>query len=433
MDAQTRQTFITLIQTEGWDRATILAYQMQLLERLCRHAREHVPFYRNRLKPLFGKDDAFDLFSWKSVPVLTREEAWRNRDALRADCVPPVMEPLILGSTTGSTGTPLPFYRSALSRTMAEAQLARALSWRKLGVLNPIAISKAVTGDAAGQEYQPGQFIPITDGPVTYVDFFLPAAGQAAHLRQIKPRLIITYPNVALGWIDAGYDFNGVHALVLTGEACTPEARARMEAAFDGHVVEMYSASEAGPIALEGPTVRGGEPILTVCEENVFLESPASGFSAERPQPVIVTPFYSYGTPLIRYAPGDYALFARGPAAETPGLRRIDRIVGRARNLFRRKDGTSFWPNLSGAKMMAIAAHTHRQLVQEDYDRFVMRVVFDAPPSPEQLAQIRDHVAEVVGFLEKGGGGDIVIEPVTAIDDGRTQGKAYENFICRIS
>ncbi len=428
MDQQTRQTFVTLIQTQLWPRDSILAYQMQLLERLCRHARAHVPFYRDsgRLAPLFGKDDDFDYYSWKGVPVLTRDEAWRNRDALRAETVPPVMEPLVLGSTTGSTGTPLPFYRTALSRTMAEAQLARALAWRQLGVLNPIAISKAVSGDAAGHEYQAGQFIPLTDGAVTYVDFFLPPKGQAAHLRQIAPRLIMTYPSVALSWIEAGYDFAGVHAVVLTGEACTSETRARIVAVFPGHVVELYSASEAGPIAVEGPTSRDGEPVLNVCEENVFLEIPAMGFSQQRPQPIVITPFYSYGTPLIRYAPGDYAIFARAPAKETPGLRRVDRIVGRARNLFRRRDGTSFWPSLSSAKMMAIAPHTHRQLIQEDYDRFVMRMVFDAPPSPGQLAQIRDHVADVTG------GGDILIEPMAAIDDGRTQGKAYENFICRI-
>ncbi|MEI9906012.1 MAG: hypothetical protein WDN06_20485 [Asticcacaulis sp.] len=207
MDQQTRQTFITLIQTQAWERAAIVAYQEQLLERLCRHARERVPFYRRRLDSLFGKDDAFDINAWKSVPVLTREEAWQNREALQADSVPAVMEPLIAGNTTGSTGTPLPFQRTQLSRTMAEAQLARALAWRKLGVLNPIAISKAVTGDAAGREHQTGEFIPVTDGAVTYVDFHLPPAGQAAHLRQVAPRLVITYPNVAVAWIAAGLRF----------------------------------------------------------------------------------------------------------------------------------------------------------------------------------------------------------------------------------
>ncbi len=77
--------------------------------------------------------------------------------------------------------------------------------------------------------------------------------------------------------------------------------------------------------------------------------------------------------------------------------------------------------------MMAIAPHTHRQLIQEDYDRFVMHVVFDAPPSPEQVTAMREHVAEVVGA------GDITVEAVDRIDDGRTQGKAYENFICRVA
>lgn len=424
MDQQTRQTLVTLFQTQLWDRRTIVDYQLRLLEQLCRHARDHVPFYRDsgRLKPLFGREDDFDPSAWKSVPVLTRAEAWRNREALTAEVVPEVMKPLVLGSTTGSTGTPLPFYRTAMSRVMAEAQLARALAWRGPGVLNPIVISKAVTGDAAGREsvLEPGETPETGDGPVHYVDFFLPPAEQVAQIQAIGPRFLFTYPNIALSWVEAGFDFAGVHALALTGETCLPETRAKIAARFRGPIVEVYSASEAGPIAIEG-----GDGGLNVCEENVFLESPAMDLG--RPHPIVITPFTSYGTPLIRYAPGDFAVFSTLSSAETPGLRRLDRIVGRVRNMFRRRGGEGFWPNLSGAKLMAIAPHTHRQLIQEDYDRFVMRVVFDAPPSAEQLAHVRAHVAEVVGA------GDITVEAVDRIEDGRNAGKAYENFVCKIA
>jgi len=426
MDQQTLQTFLALMQTQSWARKDIVAYQHQLLEKLCRHARAHVPFYRDsgRLDSLFRKADRFDMAGWKDVPVLTRMEAWRHRDSLHAQDVPSFMKPLVQGSTTGSTGTPLPFYRTALSRVMSEAQLARALAWRKLGVLNPIVFSKAVSGDHAGSEAPlgSGDQIRLTEGEVNFVDMLAPAADQVAQIRPIGPRLIVTYPNVALTWIEAGYDFDGVHALVLTGECCTAEMRERIEAAYAGPILDLYSTSETGPIAVEDADGRA----LSICEENIFMDEPASKAGRNRTAPVIVTPYYSFGTPLIRYAPGDYAEFGQGPARDAPALRRLERIVGRQRNLFRRRDGSGFWPNLSGAKLMTIARHTHRQLIQEDFGRFVMRIVFDTPPSPDQIAQIKAHVAEVTG------GNDIVVEPVDSIPDDRLRGKAYENFVCRI-
>jgi len=426
MDQQTQQTFLALMRTQSWAREDIAAYQHQLLEKLCRHARDQVPFYRDtkRLEPLFRKGGEFDMAGWRDVPVLTRTEAWQHRDDLHAADVPPFMKPLVLGGTTGSTGTPLPFYRSALSRLMSEAQLARALAWRKLGTLNPVVFSRPLTADVGGvpSPLKPGEQVQISDGEVHYVDILVPAAEQVAAIRAIRPRLVITYPSIAPGWIGAGYDFEAVHALVLTGECCTAEMRELIEAAYAGPILDLYSTSETGPIAVEGADGRA----LSICEENVFMDEPAGKTARKQPAQVIVTPYYSFGTPLIRYAPGDYAEFAAGPASETPALRRLTRIVGRGGDMFRRRDGTRYKPNISATRLMQIAPHTSRQLIQEDYGRFVLRAVFVAPPSPDQIAGLKRLVAEATG------GGDITVEAVAAIADERKLGKSYANFVCRM-
>ncbi|MEI9906011.1 MAG: hypothetical protein WDN06_20480 [Asticcacaulis sp.] len=111
--------------------------------------------------------------------------------------------------------------------------------------------------------------------------------------------------------------------MVLTGETCTPETRARIAAAFSGHIVELYSASEAGPIAVEGP-----DRALNVCEENVFLESPASGFSQQRPQPIVITPvlwLWHAADPLcagrLRYFRAGAGQGDAGPAPSRPHRR----------------------------------------------------------------------------------------------------------------
>ncbi|WP_162148535.1 hypothetical protein [Asticcacaulis sp. AC402] len=416
--------FETLMKTQTMSRDAIVAYQHGLLEKLCRHARLRVPFYRDSgcLDSLFD-GDRFDMSGWDKVPVLTREAAYANRRELTATEVPRFMAPLTPGQTSGSTGTPLPFLRTSLSSYASEALTARGLAWRGLGVGKPTAISKAVTGDVGAREA--GEPLQTQNGSVHFVNFFHKPLEQCAELDRIRPRLVISYPSIVHSWIlaDGGACLESVEAILLTGETCREETAQAIRAAFKGHVINLYSASEAGPMAIQGP--RGD---LKVCEENLWMEEPSAALSAEsrlRPHPVIITPYYAHATPLIRYAPGDYAIWGN-PDKATPGLRSLERITGRVRNMFKRPDGTLFWPNLSSVKLRKIAHFTHRQLIQESFERFVLRVVFDAPPDDGQVRQFQAHIAEVTGAR------DVVIEAVSGINDNRTNGKSYEDFICLI-
>ncbi|ESQ88263.1 hypothetical protein ABAC460_16520 [Asticcacaulis sp. AC460] len=420
MTPQGRQMFETFLKTQAMPREVVVPYQHGLLEKLCRHARVRVPFYRDtgRLDPLFD-GDRFDMAGWEQVPVLTREEAYANRLGLAASQVPAFMAPLSPGQTTGSTGTPLPFIRTSISRYVSEGLTERALAWRGLKSLKPVAMSKAVTGDVGSREG--GEPLKTRHGAVHFVDFTLAPPDQCREVAQIRPRLIISYPNIVHSWVqvDGGACLSGVDAIVLTGETCRDETLTAIRAAYKGHLINLYSCSEAGPVAIQGPK---GD--MKVCEENLWIEEPPVAKRAH-PHPVIITPYYAHATPLIRYAPGDYAIWGK-PDKATPGLRSLERVTGRLRNMFKRPDGSLFWPNLSGVKLMKIAAHTHRQLIQENFERFVLRIVFDAPASDEQLGQIRAHIAEVTGAKE------VVVDAVAAIADNRTRGKSYENFICLI-
>ena len=60
--------------------------------------------------------------------------------------------------------------------------------------------------------------------------------------------------------------------------------------------------------------------------------------------PVVVTPLFAFATPLIRYAPGDYVRFSTAAPKRAPGLRRLEAVIGRARNLLRLPDGRPFFP-----------------------------------------------------------------------------------------
>ena len=109
----------------------MLAYQAGLAEQLVRHARAHVPYYRDhgRLDVLFTPDDKIDWNRWEEVPVLTRVEAQKNAEALYSEFIPENCGPVITGYTTGSTGTPLRYRITANLADVGSAMIERGYVW----------------------------------------------------------------------------------------------------------------------------------------------------------------------------------------------------------------------------------------------------------------------------------------------------------------
>src|SRR4051812_37808144 len=68
----------TLARTEKFDAAELLHFQTNHLKHFLSFAHLKVPFYKERLAPLFRKDGSVDLAHWHDIPVLTRAEVQKN-------------------------------------------------------------------------------------------------------------------------------------------------------------------------------------------------------------------------------------------------------------------------------------------------------------------------------------------------------------------
>src|SRR5215475_6702891 len=125
MDQVIRPFLGTLRRTQFLARERLLDYQHGLLNRLLRHARLHVPFYRDsrRLDPLFRRDGSIDWERWQEVPILTREDVQSNGAMLQSDHVPDQHGRVWSKSTSGSTGEPLTVMQTDLSGGFAWAGL----------------------------------------------------------------------------------------------------------------------------------------------------------------------------------------------------------------------------------------------------------------------------------------------------------------------
>jgi len=359
MSELTQTFFETLLRTQRQSPERTLYYQRRLLERLVRHARATVPYYRDsgRFDALFTKDNGIDWERWGEVPILTRPEAQANSDALYAESVPAECGEIRTGTTSGSTGRPLAFRTNTLQAAANTAVQERGYVWA--GMPEKLSVGWILGTKPGEGQYPMGTLYTTTIRGATrgihQLSVETTLEQQCDWLTRIRPDVVMGYPG-ALTLIAcnlpralANHRFRLV---VCVGEVVTPQKRANLEAGFGCPMMELYSGSEFGIVAVEDRSV--GRQLVS--EETLLLEfnrrtdsALLDGNLAE----LIVTPFYNYAMPLIRYAPGDFAEVDSAPAPDDRTLRRLVRIAGRDRDFFVLPSGRRWWPQISRSKFLA--------------------------------------------------------------------------------
>jgi len=378
MDALADAFLQALLKTQHLSRDAMRAYQHDLMAGLVRHARARVPFYGDgRLDPIFRADDSIDWERWGEVPILRRVEAQANAERLYAAEVPPECGAVIVGYTSGSTGRPLAFRLNSLMAAAGTALLERGLVWAGLPSAERLAW---IRYDYAGlMPYPDGAAYQAEVRGTTRVIHTLSVAtaveDQGRWLARIRPEIVMGYPNAlalvgqALPAELAGHPFRLV---ICNGEAASDDVRAAIERAFGCPTMNLYSASEIGTIAVED----SGSRDLYVADEAVLAETAATADAHDEPlHELIVTPFYNYAMPLIRYAPGDSVSFATTPAPDARTLRRLARVGGRDRNAFVLPSGRRWWPTYVVRLVGRYLACEQIQFAQTGAERIEVRFV----------------------------------------------------------
>lgn len=379
----TQRFYQTLASSQNRPRGQVAAYQAKLLEKLARHAATTVPFYTDgkRLAPLFRADGSYDPQGWPMVEPLTRREAHENEDRLLARSVPPEMLPTHVDVTSGSTGTPLHVTHTLLARVSGRAMLGRLVTWHDGGTAaQRVATIKSIA-KAQAELVAPGNLIVPTG---------LALNAQIAALKDFRPTLVVTYPNALINLIEQdGEALASVKLAVVTGELFSQAMRGRLAELTRMRVANLYSSTETGPIAMDDP-----QGLMRVCEENAFVEH--GPLVVKNASQALVTPFYSFAMPLIRYAPGDLIGTLRETEGEFSGLRVLDAVHGRQRTLLRSPPGEMFFFGLRASDLTRILDYRDWQLIQHDRSRATFRIAVPEMPSDEAKAKLH---ALVSGML----------------------------------
>jgi phenylacetate-CoA ligase len=393
--------------TQWLSKEELRACQASRVSELLLHARKTTDFYKNRLDVDLGSPAGIEK-TWSDIPILTRADALKHRSKLMSRKTPRASGPVIEGRTSGSTGTPFKYKTSAASLVVARALTERMLRWWSVDGNKSFA---QIAGDSKGVAPPPegrttyGWHSSHPEGVRHFLDVKTDVERQLKWLLARRPVYFGTYPPIlkelALiaqkSAIELKFDL-----LTPFGTVVDDETRELCRAAFGADIADTYGTQEAGHIAVQCSAC--GEYHISaeagVIEVLDIEGSPAGPGEIGR---VVVTPLYNFAMPLIRYELGDMAEVGSAQPSCGRGLPTLRRILGRTRNLFRFRDGSTMWPKSGAFRLGDFIALKRFQVVQTDLDHVEIRYErgeidrpIDLPALTERMTKVLHHPVTVV-------------------------------------
>jgi len=367
-------------------------FQAPLVAKLLRHARETTAYYAERLEGSLDAPGDFEK-SWRDIPILTREQAAKRCENLVSRRHPAEGGPVSEGQTSGSTGTPLAFRKSAASSVADTALTERMFDWWSMdGAKSFARISYDGSDQSTSREGRSGVGWHSRDpsGPRHFMGVQMDAKAMLDWLMARRPAYLGAYPPVlkelAILARKIGADLS-FEQLLSFSATLDDQTRELCRSVFGARIADTYGAQEIGHIAAQCPDC--GE--YHVSAEAAVVEVLRPDGSAAAPGEcgrVVVTPLFNFAMPFIRFELGDVAEVGSAQPSCGRGLPTLRRILGRVRNMFRFSDGSVIWPIASAFRLGDYFNHTQYQIVQTDFQHIEIRYVWEGEPQEIDVATL---------------------------------------------
>jgi phenylacetate-CoA ligase len=353
-------------------------YQQDQLRKLLIHADSQVPYYQQVFQKsgLTRSDlENFTLKDLEKLPVVTKEILRAEPQAFLASKSQKTVKSYL---TSGTTGTPLAIrFTKDGDRLVQAAYESRVRNWAGVNykmsramIGGRIVVPKANTAPpfwrynwVEKQLYMSAFHI----SPSTAPDY-------AKALNHYKPDYLVGYASshffLARMLDELHINMYQPKAVLTSSEKLTPEMRTTIEKVYKCEVYDAYSGVEACCQASE-------------CEHHSLHISPDVGIVElldENDQPVptgapgriVATGFLNFAQPLIRYDTGDLAIMSIKECECGRNMPIVEELVGRLEDTVIGKDGRET-VRFHGI-FVGLDHIREGQIIQEDYDRFTLRL-----------------------------------------------------------
>lgn len=370
-----------LEQSQWWPRDKILELQNQRLRELVKHAYDKVPYYRRifeegGLKP----GDIENSQALLKLPILTKQLIRENFDALQAQGFP--AQGKILKYTGGSTGEPLVFYGTKGETSgWGYAAAQRAYGWGGYKVGERCLLLRERRQYKSAVEnlretltlfFERGFLVEAKEMSATQLSLL------TRKLEEFNPRFIRGYPS-AIYLLARFIEREGKprlrpKAIITTAEQLYDYQRDLFRKVFGCETYSHYGAREAHSIASECPEHHG----YHIAAENVIVEIVDD---AGEPVPVgkegriLITNLHNYVMPFIRYDIDDAGVSADKACPCGRGLPLLGGLSGRTTDVILTRSGRAMPGLVLPWDIFAFLGAEQFQIVQESYDKVVVKVV----------------------------------------------------------
>lgn len=393
--------------------------------------------YCSRQSPLLGArleaaglapKDLTDRAAFATLPPLTRQQLQRAGGALFCRAVPETHAPVQETHSSGSTGEPVTVRRTGLTEFVRMALTMRDHTWHTRDLMARLC---TVRGNVTEYTLYPDWGIPASllgrTGPMLSLPLVTDTATLAEWVREFDPAYLLVLPTTLRALVAhyrrQGWRSGSLREIRTFGETLPPSVREEVRAAFGVPIVDCYSSSEVGYIALSCP-LSGMYHVMSESVIAEVLDDEGRACADGRIGRVVLTDLHNFATPMIRYEVGDYAEVG-GPCPCGRGLPAWRRILGRQRNMVVKPDGTRHWPVTGFYRCREIAPIAQYQFIQHDPHSFEARLSVERDLTPDEERGLRDHFHACMGT-------DVQLR-FTYVPDLQPAGAGkFEEFICRV-
>ena len=405
------------------------SYQQAHLRQLLLHAYQHVPYYHACFVDL--NIDEHDLKDFTTadlqrLPVLSKEVLrGRQGDFLSDD----LREKPAAYKTSGTTGTPLTIRFTREGDRLAQAAYeVRVRNWAGVDYR----MSRGMIGGrmvVPKSNAEPPFWRKNIFEHQLYMSAFHISPENAPYyaraLNHYKPDYLVGYTSshffLARMLDEQGIAMYKPRAVLTSSEKLTDEMRAMIEKVYRCEVYDAYSGVEVCCQASE-------------CEYHKLHISPDVGiieFLDDEDQPVphgvpgriVATGLLNFAQPLIRYDTGDIAILSGEGCPCGRQMPVIEELVGRIEDTVITRDGRET-VRFHGI-FIGLENVKEGQVIQEDYDRFRVRLVVKSEFGETDRKIIYDRFEQRLGEI------NLEYEFVDQIE--RTESGKFKAVISRVS
>lgn len=335
-----RATSRLLERSQWWSEERIRAYQVGRLRQIIAHAQQHVPAYRERLAAAgIIPESLRSLEALQGLAFLTKEDLRQDPQRYLATNIP--RRRLQLVTSGGTTGTPTGFYHVA--RYNDDVAMAfRLAMWKRIGY-TPTRPALDVTA-------------AFDDGPIHHDrnrnTLYLSITALDSRrlgswvevIRAHRPEFLIGFPSTVTLFAqlarDGGIAGLPIRGMITASEVLYEAQRRYLSAVFGCRILEWYGLAEYAGFA-SGCEYDDAYHVFPECGILELVDEQGRWVMEEGQEgEIVLTGFYNWATPFLRYRTGDRAVWGgrrcRQCGRNYPLLRTI---TGRTQEFLVARDG----------------------------------------------------------------------------------------------